>query len=448
MTPPTRYVREHGSGPDGGRPLWVRIYVYPVKDERDAVRAVVVLHVDITERQEAQQTLEQRVEERTRELASLLEVSRKLAATLELQPLLDEVFDQIKVVADFAGAAILLRYEDTFRLTYRRGPTELSAGDAPVFAIPVRRSERMAERLLNRQPVIVADIRADEPLAAAYREALGAPVEATHASYVRSWMGVPLALKDQVIGIIGLGHPEPGFYTPRHAELVGAIATHAAAAIENARLYGQVHQLAALEERQRLARELHDSVSQVLFSIGLGARSARTMLERNNVERAAATLENVVKLAEMGMAEMRALIFELRPESLAQEGLAAAITKQAAALRARHSIAVETALGEEPDVPLGIKEALYRIAQEATHNIVKHARAGRIDIRLTGDAGEVALDVEDNGLGFDPTGDFPGHLGLRSMRERVARFGGTVEIDSAPGRGTAIRVRIPVPSAS
>ena len=209
-----------------------------------------------------------------------------------------------------------------------------------------------------------------------------------------------------------------------------------------------MHQLAALEERQRLARELHDSVSQVLFSIGLSARSARTMLERNNVERAAATVENVVKLAEMGMAEMRALIFELRPESLAQEGLNAALTKQAAALRARHSIAVETTLGEEPDVPLAIKEALYRIAQEATHNTVKHARAERIDIRLTGDAGEVALDVEDNGVGFDTSADFPGHLGLRSMRERVARFGGTVEIDSAPGRGTAVRVRIPVPSAS
>ena len=381
-----------------------------------------------------------------RELASLLEVSRNLAATLELQPLLDVVFDQIKVMADFTGASIMLRDEDIFRLIHRRGPTELGSADARAVAIPVRRAERLAERLLNRQPVIIADIRADEPLAAAYREALGAPVETTHASYARAWMGVPLALKEQVIGIIGLAHTEPGFYTSRHAELVSAIATQAAAAIENARLYEQAHKLAALEERQRLARELHDSVSQVLFSINLGAGSVRTLLERNNPERAAASVENILKLAEMGMAEMRALLFELRPESLAQEGLVAAITKQAAALHARHGIAVETTLGDEPNVPLDLKEALYRIAQEATHNTVKHAGADHIDIRLAYDTRELTLEVADNGQGFDTSRDFPGHLGLRSMRERVARFGGTVLIDGAMGQGTTVRARIPLHS--
>src|SRR5213078_3825441 len=136
---------------------------------------------------------------------------------------------------------------------------------------------------------------------------------------------------------------------------------------------------AALEERQRLARELHDSVSQALFGISLGARTARALLAQDPA-RAAEPIDYVQSLAEAGLAEMRALIFELRPESLESEGLVAAISKQAAALRARHQIEVRADLGAEPALPLERKEALYRIAQEATHNTVKHARAGAIDL--------------------------------------------------------------------
>jgi signal transduction histidine kinase len=153
----------------------------------------------------------------------------------------------------------------------------------------------------------------------------------------------------------------------------------------------------------------------------------------------------VLNLAEAGLAEMRALIFELRPESLATEGLVAALEKQAAALKARHAIEADLALGDEPDVSLAVKEALYRIAQEALHNVVKHARASRVELGLTRDAEALSLELRDDGVGFDPTGEFPGHLGLRSMRERMAALGGTLEIESAPGRGTRTRATIPVP---
>ena len=147
------------------------------------------------------------------------------------------------------------------------------------------------------------------------------------------------------------------------------------------------------------------------------------------------------------MAEMRALIFELRPESLEQEGLVVALTKHAESLRARHQIDVQVDLCQEPDLPLATKEALYRIAQESLHNIVKHARASAVALRLcapTLQAPVLALDIHDDGVGFDPAGAFPGHLGLRSMHERAARLGGTLVIDSAPGGGTHIQVRVPV----
>jgi signal transduction histidine kinase len=170
----------------------------------------------------------------------------------------------------------------------------------------------------------------------------------------------------------------------------------------------------------------------------LGIHTALEVQERDP-ERATASLEYAMALTEAGLAEMRALIFELRPESLESEGLVAALSKHMAVLHARYHLIVEADLGEEPDLSLERKHALYRIAQEACHNIVKHARASQVVLRLTEQEDAVILEVRDNGRGFDPTEAFPGHLGLRSMRERVAKVGGTLAIESATGRGTCIR---------
>src|SRR3989441_8441123 len=212
-------------------------------------------------------------------------------------------------------------------------------------------------------------------------------------------------------------------------------------------LYEQTQELVSLQERQRLARELHDSVSQTLYGIGLGAYTAREALE-NDPEQAMASIDYVLTLAEAGLAEMRALIFELRPESLEREGLVAAITKQVAVLRTRYKLTVEADLGEEPNLSLEMKHALYRIAQEAFHNIVKHARASTVVLRLTEQANEIILEVRDNGRGFDPEGLFPGHLGLRSMHERVTKMGGTLSIESVAGQGTCVGARMPIEPGS
>lgn len=214
------------------------------------------------------------------------------------------------------------------------------------------------------------------------------------------------------------------------------------------RLYEQAQELAALQERQRLARELHDSVSQVLYSMSLGAHTVLDALKNQEYEQAQSSTEYVIRLAEAGLTEMRALIFELRPESLEIEGLVAALNRQVAVLRARHKLAVEFDLEQEPDLPLEKKEALYRIAQEALHNIIKHARASRVVLGLTIQAGEISLTVRDNGRGFDPSEVFPGHLGLSSMRERALKVGGTLVIESSPGQETTICVRIPLSETS
>ena len=143
------------------------------------------------------------------------------------------------------------------------------------------------------------------------------------------------------------------------------------------------------------------------------------------------------------MTEMRALIFELRPESLEREGLVAALEKQATALQARHGIRVEAAFDGEPEASLEVKEALYRVAQEALHNTVKHARAANVKLKLEERPEGFTLEVSDDGTGFDAQDDFPGHLGLKSMRERASRLGGTLEVASEPGLGVSILARVP-----
>jgi PAS domain S-box-containing protein len=207
-----------------------------------------------------------------------------------------------------------------------------------------------------------------------------------------------------------------------------------------------VQKRGALEERQRLARELHDSVSQALYGISLGVNTALVLFDADRTKVLEA-LHYALSLTHAGLTEMRALIFELRPESLEMEGLVVALTRQVEALRARHSIAVELSLCAEPDVALAVKEALYRIAQEALQNAARHARADRLDVRLIHEAASLKLEVCDNGVGFSPLAGYPGHLGLRSMRERAMKVGGTLEIDSAADCGTQVRAYIPVPVA-
>jgi signal transduction histidine kinase len=295
------------------------------------------------------------------------------------------------------------------------------------------------EAFRTRQPVMVRDLRrfllADPLYAPIHRFVRGVPWDITYS--------LPLVSRDRAVGAIFLCYL-PG-QEPEEDEKVflKAVADQTAVALENARLLSEARGKAALEERQRLARELHDSVSQALYGIALGAKTARTLLDQNP-RLAGDPLDYVLSLSEAGLAEMRALIFELRPESLETEGLVAALEKQAAALRARHEIGVQTVVCDEPQASPETKEALYRIAQEALHNTVKHARAGNAEIRVECDPDKITLEVSDDGVGFDTSGDFPGHLGLRSMRERAERLGGTLEVESAPAEGTRIRALMPV----
>ena len=203
-------------------------------------------------------------------------------------------------------------------------------------------------------------------------------------------------------------------------------------------------ELRAVQERQRLARDLHDSVSQALYAIVLNIAAAQR-IGGADPTRLEAILRDAQALAEAGLAEMRALIFELRPEFLSQEGLVAALHRQAAAVQARHQLSITVDAAVEPEAAPATKEALYRIAQEALNNIAKHAGARAVVITLEASTGELVLRVRDDGRGFDAAKSFPGHLGLHSMRERAASVGAVIVISSAPGHGTEVTIRVPRP---
>jgi signal transduction histidine kinase len=380
---------------------------------------------------------------RVRELSVLAEIARLLTAGLSLQETLDALGNHVCRLTGSSAVGILLTREGA-------GPSQLGGCGLPsgyrertdaVLALPQEavqgiatlealRSGELSWNRIAETPTARADLRQ-----LAERGGWGAVT------------AVPLRLQGRTVGVMSCYTVSDQPLPEPELRLLTTIADQVAVAAENARLEARARNHVAQEERARLARELHDSVSQAIYGIALGMRTALTLLERDPT-RAAAPLEHALPLAEAALIEMRALIFDLRPDALEAEGLVMALEKQAAALRARHGLVVHLHAEAEPSASLAAKEALYRIAREALHNTVKHARAGVVDLTLHGHGDDLVLELHDDGLGFDPRHVPPEHLGLRKMRERAAQVGGSLEVESAMGLGTWIRVRVPALPAS
>ncbi len=383
------------------------------------------------------------LEQRTRELSLLLNAAYAVASTLEIRPLLSTILTQLKTVVDYTGAAILRIQEDQLFLLDYQGP--LAPGQIEQLLRLFDQSLTFASLCQRREAILRNNLHLDACFTAAYiKETRADEQQAERAlRQFRAWMAVPLIVQERTLGMLILHHRRPHFYTPHHASLAFALANSAAIALENAYLHEQARALAVSQERQHLSRELHDSVSQAFYGICLSAHSALEALEEDPCG-ARAPLEHVLMYTEMGLAEIRALLFELRPESLEAEGLVAALLKQVTILQTSYQLPVEVSLEAEPAISLESKHALYRVAQEALHNVVKHARASKVTLRLARDAQELVLAICDDGRGFDTARSFPGHLGLCSMRERLARLDGALIIESAPGAGTTVVARAPL----
>jgi signal transduction histidine kinase len=260
----------------------------------------------------------------------------------------------------------------------------------------------------------------------------------------RSWLGVPMLVSGQVTGILSVQNLErENAFDESDVRLLQTFAASMSIALENARLYEQARQLAILEERQRLARELHDSVTQSLYGINLYAEAATGQLANGQADQAQQYLTDIQNTAQESLAEMRLLIYELRTPVLQKEGLVAALQNRLYSVENRAGLKSGIKSNLEERLPPNIEEGLYRIAHEALNNVLKHARARNVQISLLRDQKNITMEISDDGIGFEPAAaSREGCLGLISMQQRALVHGWHFAVDSCPGKGTRILVEV------
>jgi two-component system nitrate/nitrite sensor histidine kinase NarX len=244
--------------------------------------------------------------------------------------------------------------------------------------------------------------------------------------------------------MLRIDHREPRRYSVSDGDLALALASQVAIAIENARLYDQARRLATLEERQRLARELHDSVTQTLCAMAMLGKILPRTWERN-ADEGRRSLEHLDTMTQAALAEMRTLLLELRPDTLFESNLGDLLRQLAEAHRSHVQAPIEIDVEAPAPLPREVHVTLYRIAQEVLSNVSKHASAPRVEVTLRASESFARLRIADDGVGFSPSDVPAGQTGTGLMRERAAAIGASLTIDSAPGRGTVVVVEWPNP---
>jgi len=257
-------------------------------------------------------------------------------------------------------------------------------------------------------------------------------------------MGMPITDGDEVLGAIYLANRRRGRFTEHDEELLAVLAAHAAIALTNARLYERSRELTLLEERHRVARELHDAVAQKLFSLRLTAEAAATLL-RKDPGRAQASLDEVRGLAAQATEELGQVIAELRPRELADAGLVETLRRRVALLNRVHDAELSFATSVQSRLSIGAEEVVLRVVEEALHNALRHSGARHIAVTLkAARGGGMTVTVADDGTGFDPgPAGGPRGLGLVSMKERARRINGSLTVNSRPGKGTSLTLGVP-----
>ncbi|MCX7711313.1 MAG: GAF domain-containing protein [Clostridia bacterium] len=383
-------------------------------------------------------------DERRRHVAEgLRDVLTVLNSNKPLPEILDFIIIQaLKLLGTDTGALYRLQSDKgVLRIEAARGLPEEYIAE---MMIPVG-AGLVGQSVALRKPIAVANIKESIP-----REMLNSPskiqehlrwvTENFHAS-----LAVPLICKDEIYGGIVLYYQEAKDFSQEEIELAMTFADQTALAIDNARLRAQAEEVAVAAERSRLARDLHDAVTQTLFSSSLIAEVLPKIWEKNPIE-GKKRLDELRQLTRGALAEMRTLLLELRPSALTESGLKELLTQLTQAVMGRSRIPIQLTVEGQPNLPPDVKIAFYRIAQEALNNITKHSRASQVRINLlcTDKKGEQfgdgELRIEDNGCGFEIEKVTPEHLGLGIMRERAEAVGADFQVESRSGEGTVILV--------
>jgi signal transduction histidine kinase len=421
-----------------GEQLWAGTRVSIAPGYEDSWGKVFISIVDITDRKEAEaeladyhQHLEELVAARTRDLAVLYDVTAVASNVLDLDELLARLLGQSLLAIRRNAGIIHLLDESGFKLQLRTAqgvPCEISNEMIAMFA---RQGE--ARELLERHAaVIIPDLEKDARIPQVVRECGW-----------RTYVGVPIQdTRGQLAGVLNIFGETHEQLTVEELTLLAAIADHIGLAVENVHLRQQAEQTAVQEDRQRLARELHDAVSQNLFSASVIAETLPRLWQRDP-GMAQPYLGDLYRLIKGALAEMRMLLLELRPMSMENAVLEDLLQQLMDGIQGRTQLKVSLQIHGQGNFPSQVKENLFRIAQEALNNVVKHSRAQQVALVLDQSEAQVTLCISDDGQGFADERVDGGHLGLQIMHERAEHINADLSITSRPGQGTQIRVTWP-----
>ena len=392
---------------------------------------------DVSRRIQTEKILSGQIEARVREQVTLLAISHTLASTLEFQPGL--ILDQLREIIEYTHGGIFL-LEDSALVTLAMRGTQQLEGASP-FRIHLQVPETLTTLFNGHRPIRIADVWGENRQAQFLRGLLSEGANVLLEG-MQSWMWVPLAVKGRIIGGVGVAHETRNYFTPHHADLALSVANQAAITMVNAELYRDAQTLAVLDERQNLARNLHDAINQSLFSAGLIAEVLPRLWEREPDE-ARRALEDLRRLTRGALAEMRSLLVELRPSALTDTDLGDLLRLLGNAFTGRTNIPVAVTVTGEGTLPAEAQVVLYRICQEALNNIAKHAKASQVEIDMQHETDALELYIRDDGRGFDTAEQMsPGHYGMSMMRERAETVGALLTVTSQVGHGTEIAIRL------
>lgn len=378
------------------------------------------------------QHLSQQVEEQARKLSALQEILESVSAPAELPVVLNKSLRAALAAAKGHAGFIHLREKTgkTMRLVARHGiPDSIAEKMATISS----RDGLVAWVARNKEPLLITNI-ANDPRT----------IYLSASADLKVYVGVPISRGRRVWGTLSIVAKDPAQFGVDELELLASVGEEIGLVVENARLRRQAERLLVVQERNRLARELHDSVTQSLYSVTLFAEAGRrTALAAKN-EETAEYFAQIGRTGRQALKEMRLLIHKLRPSILSQEGLVRALQQRLNSVEGRAGIENRLVVEGEAKLSPLLEDALHQIAQEALNNALKHALASEVAVCLDSSHSEhVVLRIEDNGQGFDlAVAAQSDGMGLTSMRERAESFGGEVRIQSGPDQGTIVEARL------
>ncbi|MFW5943108.1 MAG: PAS domain S-box protein [bacterium] len=395
-------------------------------DDDGDVYGAITFGYDITHRQQAEEALQKAHDE----LSVLYDVASVASESIDLSTILNLSLERVLPIMKSRKGTIHLwdSQNEGLRLAAYKGLS--FAGAAQLSSVSLQ-SSLIGRVWRNQAPLTTSNIVSE----------LDRVPETVPDRLFHSYLGVPMRAKGEIRGVFSVLGKAGYNYSTGEINLLTSIADQVGVAVENARLYEQERQLAVAEERRRLARDLHDSVTQSLYSLTLFAEASQRLVRSGEPQRADRYLARVNDTALNALKEMRMLIYELRPLNLQTEGIVEAIQHRLDAVERRVGIKAHL-LADNVDLPAATETEIYYIVQEALNNVLRHANAGSVNVRLRANGQHLCVEVEDGGAGFDvAAAEAAGGMGLANMRERAARIGWDLHVDSAPGRGTTVQLR-------